>query len=383
MASPAIRHGEGQPHPLKRPRVVARGFQPFDVDSQVLQPQFSTGSTHSLGQQFAKALPVGNLVQQLGDAVHVSVIQLQVQRTPPGGLDGEGGHITRGDCIQPQPVADVVEVEDLGQVVHGAQSAKGEDGLVLRPLYRQASMTAIGHGGDLATGEEAAVAGLGTWLEALHQHVGADLLPVRDGARRPVIAREGAHYVGDGHHHRSTVVSISLGPGIGLASLSQLLVIGLNPFGIVKSALGLAVEHNPLYPFGAHYCPHACAAGVAAPIVGYQGERDLLFAGWADDDRLGPRRADRCLQGLLGLVGIQTPEGAGIVEGDSLVGDLQIDWLVGGSLQQDGIVTGGLDARRNVPAGVGFAEDPCLGRFGEQAIAAGRSQDSARGWANG
>ena len=130
---------------------------------------------------------------------------------------------------------------------------------------------------------------------------------------------------------------------------------GLEVVGARDLDLLLAVPDEALEVLGAVHRARAAAAELVPVVVVDAGEAHELLAGRADDAglRLLVRRAREDL--VLGLEGVHAPEVGGVVEGGALLADLEIHRRVGLALDDDDLVAGARELRREVAARVALA----------------------------
>ena len=73
-------------------------------------------------------------------------VELLVDEPALGALDGQGAQVAGVHGVDAEPVADVVEPHDLGEVVDLAEAAEHVGGLVLGALDHEALVAALEHG---------------------------------------------------------------------------------------------------------------------------------------------------------------------------------------------------------------------------------------------
>ena len=135
MAGPPVGCCIGQSHALEGARIVSGRFHALHVHGQIFEVPPGSGMTQALGQDSADTFATRHQAKQFGHAVGIAVIDSEDDLAPAHGLDGESTQITRGDGIHSQPVAQIVEIDDLLDGIDHAKPAECVDGLVFRTLY--------------------------------------------------------------------------------------------------------------------------------------------------------------------------------------------------------------------------------------------------------
>jgi hypothetical protein len=258
-------------------------------------PQASAVCTDAPGQQVADAAPGGDVFQQSGDGIHIAVIDGMVDPALAGRFDGQGRQVAGGDGVHAQPVADIVQVDDLLDAVDLAQPAEGIDGFVLRPFHLQSFVAPLLDRGEPAAGHEAFEAGVRLDVALPVQGVGVDfggafeapLLPVARGK-----AAGGVHHV---HQHGGAFGLVGDHAGVLLGFGGHRARERFQPIVVGELFFSFAVEGDGLDFFGPHHGAHAGAPGAAPVVVFDNREGNQLFAGRTDADHPA---IDRCPAGF-------------------------------------------------------------------------------------
>ena len=293
--------------------------------------------------------------QEGADADGVVPGELLVDEAALGALDGEGAQVAGVHGVDAETVADVVEPHDLGEVVDLAEAAEDVGRLVLgtldheplvAPLEDRVALDALEHAGRARLVDGA----------VLGEHgLDGDALEVLERALAPVARRERVGAVHDAHHVERAAALVRGDAGVVLGALDEVADHGLVVVRARDLDLLLAVPDDALEVLGAVHGAGAAAAELVPVVVVDAGEAHELLAGLADDAglRLLVRRAREDL--VLGLERVHAPQVRGVVEGGALFADLEVDRPVGLALDDDDLVAGARELRREVAARVALA----------------------------